>query len=129
MSLSAYYGGNRAISEDVGKLPLKLYARTTPQDKKELGGTWLYRLIHDEANPEMSAQAFRETLTSHAQGWGGGYAEIVRQRDGLPLAMFPLDPSRVRMERDKTTRALSYVVTDPYRTEKRLLPYDSRPGR
>jgi HK97 family phage portal protein len=124
MSLSAYYGGNRAISEDVGKLPLKLYVQETPRDKKELSGTWVYRLIHDEANPEMSAQAFRETLTSQAQGWGGGYGEIIRQRDGLPLAIFPLDPSRVRMERDKRTRALSYVVTDDYRTEKRLLPYN-----
>jgi HK97 family phage portal protein len=124
MSLSAYFGGNRAISEDVGKLPLKLYKRLADGGKEELAGTWLYRLLHDAPSPETSSQTFRETLTSHALGWGNGYAEIVRQGDGLPLSLLPLDPSRVRMERDKQTRALSYVVTDPYRTEERLQPYN-----
>lgn len=124
MGLSAYYAAIRAISEDVGKLPLKLYKRLMPKGKEELPGTWLYRLIHDAPNPEMSSQTFRETLTQHAMGWGNGFAEIVRQRDGLPLSLFPLDPSRVRIERDKKTRQLSYVVTDPDRTEKRLLPYN-----
>jgi HK97 family phage portal protein len=122
MSLSAYYAVIRAISEDCGKLPLKPYERLKPRGKRELVGTSLYRLIHDEANPEMSAQAFRETLTSHAIGWGGGYAEIVRNPPGAPLAMFPLRPDRVRLERDKQSRALRYIITDDTRTQVALAP-------
>jgi len=31
-------------------------------------------LLHDTPNVDMSAMAFRETLTLHAIGWGNGLA-------------------------------------------------------
>jgi HK97 family phage portal protein len=118
MGLSAYYGAIRCISEDCGKLPLKLFRKINAQDKEELPNTWLYQLLHNVPNPEMSSQSLRETLTSHALGWGNGFAEIVRGPGGMALAMYPLNPTRVRITRDKDTRAILYMVTDDKRTEQ-----------
>lgn len=109
MGVSAYYAAMRAISEDCGKLPLQLFERLSPRGKRRLFDDPLYRLIHDEPNPEMSSQTFRETLTGHGQGWGGGFAEIEQRRD-RPEALWPLDPTTVRVEREGESRMLVYKV-------------------
>lgn len=122
--VSAYYAALRAISEDSGKLPLPLFERMKPRGKQRRPDHWLYRIIHDEPNPEMSSQTFRETLTSHAMGWGGGYAEIERER-GQAKNLWPLDPSTVRLEREGETRMLVYVVRhEPGGAEVRVAAKD-----
>ena len=110
-SLSAYYGALRAISEDCGKLPLILYKRRPTQGKDRIPDHPIYRLIHDEPNPTMSSQAFRETLTHHAMGWGNGYAQIQR-RGPVPIALWPITPDRVSAEwvDDKRRREIVYIV-------------------
>jgi HK97 family phage portal protein len=50
-------------------------------------------------NPETSAMTFRETLTGWALGWGNGYAEIERDGAGQPVALWPIHPWRVRIQR------------------------------
>ena len=107
--VSAYYACMRVVAEDVGKLPFPLYERLKPRGKNRLVDHPLYRLIHDDPNPEMSSQTFRETLTAHAFGWGNGFAEIVWKR-GRPVALWPLDPSTVRVEREGESRMLVYKV-------------------
>ena len=113
LTLSSYFAAIRAIAEDVGKLPLILYRRLEPRGKERMTGHPLYRLLHDEPNADMSAMSFRETLTLHAIGWGNGLAEIVRDDRGMPLALWPLDPNRVRIERglDKRLRYTAYDDT------------------
>lgn len=120
--VSTYYAAMRAIAEDCAKLPLPLFERLEPRGKKRRPDLSLYRLIHDEPNPEMSSQTFRETLTGHAMGWGGGYAEI-EWRGPRPVALWPLDPTTVRIEREseKKGRRLVYVVRHgPRSTEVRV---------
>lgn len=111
LTLSSYYAAIRAISEDVGKLPLILYRRLEPRGKERAAGHPLYRLLHDSPNVEMSTMSFRETLTLHAIGWGNGLAEIVRDGAGNPVALWPLDPSKVRIDRgpDKRLRYRIWV--------------------
>lgn len=109
LTLSAYFAAIRAVSEDVGKLPLLLHDRLPAGGKKRMAAHPLYRLLHDQPNPDMSSQAFRETLTGHSLGWGGGYAEIVRAKSGRPLEIWPLAPQRVRVERKN--KQLMYVVS------------------
>lgn len=109
LTLSSYYAAIRAISEDAAKLPLILYKRLKPRGKQRMDGTPLYRLLHDSPNREMSSMSFRETMTLHAIGWGNGIAEIVRDKGGRAVALWPLDPSRVRIERGEDKR-LKYVV-------------------
>jgi len=82
--LSTVFACIRAISEDVGRLPLKLYKGVKPQGKKALAKHRVYRLLHDQPNPEMTAMTFRQLLTGHALGWGNGFAEIERDIEGNP---------------------------------------------
>ena len=64
VTLSGYFAGIRAISEDVGKLPFKVYERQKGGAKKEQPSHPVYQLLHDAPNPEQSAMNFREFLTS-----------------------------------------------------------------
>lgn len=98
LTLSAYFACQRVISEDEGKLPLIVYRRLD-RGKERAQDHWSYTLLHDRANPMMSSQAFRETLTHHALGWGNGIAEIIRTAGGQAAEMWPLHPSRIELKR------------------------------
>jgi HK97 family phage portal protein len=58
----------------------------------------MYRVLHDEFNPYMTAMAGRECLTAHALSWGNGYAEIVRNGYGELVELWPITPNRIRPE-------------------------------
>ena len=59
----------------------------------------LYYLLHDEPNPEMTSFVFRETLMSHLLLWGNAYAQIIRDGRGKVLALYPLLPDRMTVDR------------------------------
>lgn len=111
LTLSSYFAAIRAISEDVAKLPLILYRRLEPRGKLRASSEPIYRLLHDSPNPEMSSMSFRETMTLHAIGWGNGLAEISRDAKGQPVALWPLDPNRVRIDRGPDRRLRYRVFT------------------
>ena len=100
LGLSAWFCGIRVISEDVAKLPLILYSRRKGGGKDRATGHPIYSLLHDNPNPDMGAMVFEETLLQHAIGWGGGFAEIIRNGSGTPVELWPLDPSSVTPKRD-----------------------------
>jgi HK97 family phage portal protein len=64
----------------------------------------LYRLLHDEPNPEMTSFAFRETLMSHLLLWGNAYAQIIRNAKGEVIALYPLMPNKMTVDRDLSGR-------------------------
>jgi len=98
MALSAYFGAIRAISEDVAKLPLNVYRRTDGGKEIERENP-AFKLLHDTPSPSMSSMTFRETMTAHALGYSGGYAQIDRNTDGSVRTMTILDPTSVNVER------------------------------
>ena len=111
LALSAYYAALRAISEDIGKLPFKVYELLKPRGKNMAKAHPVYGLIHGRPNEEMSSQSFMELLTAWAIGWGNGYAEIARDGDGVPQALYPIHPSRVTPKRrDNARETLYYEV-------------------
>ena len=57
-------------------------------------------LLHDEPNPEMSSFVFRETLMTHLLLWGNAYAQIIRNGKGEVIALYPLMPNRMVVDRD-----------------------------
>jgi HK97 family phage portal protein len=76
-------------------------------------GSPLYRLLHDSPNDEMTSFDFRQRLQVDALLGGNGYAEIVRNGAGVPVAMYPLNRYRVEPKRDPATRRIYYK----YQTE------------
>jgi phage portal protein, HK97 family len=49
----------------------------------------------------MTSFVFRETLMSHLLIWGNAYAQIVRDGAGRVLALYPLIPNKVDVQRDE----------------------------
>ena len=99
MGLSAWFAAIRNISEDVAKLDLILYLRRGDGGKDRAVGNPLYELLHNSPNGEMTKLTFWETIMAHALGYANGYAEIQRNGSGLPIALWPIDPTTVHVRR------------------------------
>jgi len=100
MGLSTYYACKRVVSEDVGKLPFLLH-RKLDRGRERAVDHPLYKLLHDSPHPFMSSQAWRETLTDHAQAWGNGYSRIYRKGRKVVELSLPIHPSRVTVKFDE----------------------------
>ena len=107
----------RLRSETIASLPLPIYQRLE-RGKRVAPEHRLYSLLHDQANPEMSAMVFKETLQAHAESWGTGYAEIEFDTDGFPLYLWPLLPGG--MENFRENGRLYHVYTTPNGERHRL---------
>ena len=101
----------KVISEDLASLPLIVYEREGKNKNRAVDHP-LYPILHDAPNPEMTAMQFREAMQAHILTWGNAYAEIARDGRGLPTALWPLNPGKMRVERDKGTNELVYRYQD-----------------
>ena len=102
MQTSAVYACVRILAESVAGLPLHVYERTANGSKSTKPSHPLYRLLHDEPNREMTSFVFRETLMSHLLLWGNAYAQIIRDGRGFPIALYPLLPDRMTVDRNES---------------------------
>lgn len=109
MGLSAYFAAIRNISEDVGKIPFRVY-RKTETGKEVANGDQVNALLSTAPNDEMGPMIFKQVVTMHALGAGNGYAEIVRDAAGRPIALYPIHPDNVQVMRDARTQAIVYKV-------------------
>ena len=104
MQMTAVYSCVRILSEAVAGLPLHLYRYNDSGSKEKAVDHPLYRLLHDEPNPEMSSFVFRETLMTHLLLWGNAYAQIIRNGKGDIIALYPLMPNKMTVDRDENGR-------------------------
>lgn len=101
MQTTAVYACVRILAEAVASLPIHVYERTaTGKEKKEEHP--LYFLLHDEPNSEMSSFVFRETLMTHLLIWGNAYVQIIRDRSGQVISLYPLLPDKMSVHRDES---------------------------
>ena len=101
MQMTAVYACVRILSEAIAGLPLHLYRYNSEGGKEKAIDHPLYLLLHDEPNPEMSSFIFRETLMTHLLLWGNAYAQIIRNGKGEVIALYPLMPNKMTVDRDK----------------------------
>ena len=104
MQMTAVYSCVRILSEAVAGLPLHLYKYTDSGGKALALDHPLYHLLHDEPNPEMSSFVFRETLMTHLLLWGNAYAQIIRNGKNEIVALYPLMPNKMSVDRDENGR-------------------------
>ena len=102
MQITAVYSCVRILAEAIAGLPLHLYTYKEDGGKEKAIGHPLYLLLHDEPNPEMSSFVFRETLMTHLLLWGNAYAQIIRNGKGEVVALYPLMPNRMTVDRDSS---------------------------
>ena len=100
MQMTAVYACVRILSESIAGLPVHLYQYVDSGSKQKALEHPLYRLLHDEPNPEMTSFVFRETLMTHLLLWGNAYAQIIRNGKGQVVALYPLMPNRMSVDRD-----------------------------
>ena len=104
MQMTAVYSCVRILSEAVASLPLHFYKYDENGSKVKATEHPLYILLHDEPNPEMTSFVFRETLMTHLLLWGNAYAQIIRNGKGEIIALYPLMPDRMKVDRDEHGR-------------------------
>lgn len=98
--LPALFACDRVIYEDIAKTPIKIKRREKNGEKetrRDDPDHPVYVLMHDLANPAMTAVEFKAVLQSSLNRWGNGYAEIQRNRRNEPVALWPLEPSRMEV--------------------------------
>jgi len=110
MQMTAVYSCVRILAEAVAGLPLHLYRYKEDGGKERAIDTNLYHLLHDEPNKEMSSFIFRETLMTHLLLWGNAYAQIIRNGKGEVVALYPLMPNKMQVDRDENGE-LYYIYT------------------
>ncbi len=111
LGIAAYLACIKNISEDVAKLPLPIL-KPQGRGSETLYDHNLFTVFNHVANDEMTGFSLRETINSHALGWHGGFAEIVRDGAGNTRQLWPLDPTCVVRKRDQygADRRLYYEV-------------------
>ena len=108
MQMTAVYGCVRILAEAIAGLPLHLYRYKGGGGKEKAVDHSLYRLLHDEPNPEMTSFVFRETLMTHLLLWGNAFAQVVRNGLGEVIGLYPLQPNRMSVGRDLDSKTLYY---------------------
>lgn len=112
-----------AISQDVGAMPLITYRRLD-RGKERATSHYLYRLLHDEPNPFMTSMQLRQTLQSHALSWGNAYANVERDEDGYPVALWPLRPDAMDAPAISQAGTLLYTYYLPSGEPRKLIQSD-----
>lgn len=104
MQMTAVYSCIRILSEAIAGLPLFVYKYGDDGSKDKYLDHPLWRVLHDEPNPEMTSFVFRETMMNHLLLTGNAYAQIIRNARGDVVALYPLMPDRMTVDRDSQGR-------------------------
>jgi len=99
VTVPAVFACCQILSQDTARTPIKL--------RQKDGDTFidavthpLYEILHDLANPEMTAYQFKAYMEWNLLVYGRAYAEVVRV-DGRVTALWPLDPLLMYVDRDR----------------------------
>ncbi len=111
LSHSVVWACNNVVSTGVAFLPSVLMQQTK-SGKKEAADHPMFGAMKWSPNAEITSQAFRELLTSHALLGGNGYAKILRRSGtGVAMEFETLLPEQVTPDREKTgQKRLVYVI-------------------
>ncbi len=105
---TAVFSCVRVLAETVASLPLPVYRRLSGGGKERATDHYLYPLLHDQPNTEMTSLEFRETLMGHLALWGNAYAQIERNAGLQVRALWPLRPDRMTVRRENGVLAYRY---------------------
>ncbi len=103
MTYIPFFAGIRLISEDLGSLPFGVYRDRPDGGKEKRTDHPLHSVLHDQANPYMTAMSWREVIQAHCLTWGNGYSEIEYATDGSVMWLWPLRPDRMSVHLDTAT--------------------------
>lgn len=100
------------ISQGLASVPLNLYRKRENGGREKAQDHPLFAALHSIANPSMSAFEVRESLIATLLVSGNAYAHIEWNGRGQVIALHPLQPGWVTVERLESGR-LRYKVSRP----------------
>lgn len=98
------------VTQNLAAMPLNVYRRTTNGGRERATDHPLYTVLHDMANPAMTAFEAREVLLASVMISGNAFARLEWNGRGQVTAMYPLDAGTVSVERLESGR-LRYRVS------------------
>ncbi|GAB6842362.1 HK97 family phage portal protein [Methylorubrum rhodinum] len=122
LTLDAFWACVWLIAQTIATLPLMLYEAGDEDGEARLAKDHpLYRVIHDRPNADMTAVEFWTAIIACKLVWGNGYAAIQKRGDGSVIALEPLLPSLMQVQRQQDgSRTYTYTfdgLTTVYQEE------------
>ncbi len=111
LTFSAFYAGQRVITEDLASLPLAMFKKLDgggAEIVKDHPVTFFFNRTPDGECNDMN---WRESWYGHSIGWGNGYAEIIWDGAGRPTSLHLIHPSVIIPKRRQDTGQLYYELT------------------
>lgn len=118
MQVAAFNRGLVYISTQVAKLPWDVKDANNNIQRGRISD-----LLNLAPNSEMNAFRWRLTMIQQAIIHGNSYAEIERDGVGTPIALWPLESQRMRLERTVSGQ-LVYIYSDPEKADIYFQPRD-----
>lgn len=109
MKHAAIFSCVKVIAETKASLPFIVYQRIDERAKKRAPNHWLYPLLHDRPNPEMTAFEYKELTMAHQLLWGNHYSFIERNQMGQIKGLWPLLPNKMEISRPEKNGPLVYT--------------------
>lgn len=99
MQIATVWACIRLISETIATLPMIMYERDAKGGRKVAGEHWLYRLLHDQPNANMTAVEFWECVVAQICLWGNAF--VLKSYIGNRIvSLDPLKPSLMKVKTD-----------------------------
>ncbi len=108
LAVSAVWSCIDALAGDIATLPLMTYRRIA-KGRERATEHYLWGLLQDGANPELSAWRFKHLMQTWVLLWGNAYAEIEINGRGQVTALWPWRPDRVTVSRVSKGGPLQYT--------------------
>lgn len=112
LCVTAVLGCVRVVSEDIGKVDLKLFRHENNSLFPAVDHP-LYDLLCYEPNSWQTPMEFRECLTAFAMMSGNGIAFKTFGADGRVLELLPIPPAWYSIRRDPGQWDLTYTINFP----------------
>lgn len=101
LRIDAVWACVRLISQTVATLPLQIY-RYKGKDVAEVDyDHYLYEVLHDRPNYDMTAVNYWEAKVASLLLWGNAYSAIARGAGGRVVGLFPMRPDCMGVRREK----------------------------
>lgn len=107
LKFSPVFAAVTKIAGTIASLPLITYREGDKGKKRDLKHQ-LYPILHHKPNPEQTRMQMWEALMAHLLLWGNCYCHIQQDMLGRPIALWPLDPSRMTVKRPDPNGPLVY---------------------
>jgi HK97 family phage portal protein len=118
MKYSAVFACVRVLSETLASMPAKTYKKDKNGDKKDANDIAISDIFNYAANDEMTPFNFKESCMSSLCLGGNAFALKMKNSIGETVGLYPVDWENVRIERDKLTNQLVYIIKDGSKENK-----------